>query len=99
MTIVLILIILVVLGGAITLIIIGMRETQGDDPLQERLAEYAMRGQSATLEEIELSQPLTERVVFPLSAKIRAVCCQIHSPKCSAEYRPSPGTGWQSARR
>ncbi len=69
MTIVLILIILVVLGGAITLIVIGMRENQGDDPLQERLAEYAMRGQSATLEEIELSQPLTERVVFPLARK------------------------------
>ena len=28
-----------------------------------------MRGQSATLEEIELSQPLTERVVFPLARK------------------------------
>jgi tight adherence protein C len=70
MTIVPILIILVVLGGAITLIVIGMRENQGDDPLQERLAEYAMRGQSATLEEIELSQPLTERVVFPLARKL-----------------------------
>ena len=69
MTIVLILILLVVVGGAITLIVIGMRENQGDDPLQERLAEYAMRGQSATLEEIELSQPLTERVVFPLARK------------------------------
>ena len=69
MDIVLILIILVVLGGAITLIVIGMRETKGDDPLQERLAEYAMRGQSATLEEIELSQPITERVVFPLARK------------------------------
>jgi tight adherence protein C len=69
MDIVLILIVVVVLGGAIMLIIIGMRENQGDDPLQERLAEYAMRGQSATLEEIELSQPLTERVVFPLARK------------------------------
>jgi tight adherence protein C len=69
MTVILILIVLVVLGGAITLIVIGMRETRGDDPLQERLAEYAMRGQSATLEEIELSQPLSERVIFPLARK------------------------------
>ena len=35
MTVILILIVLVVLGGAITLIVIGMRETRGDDPLQE----------------------------------------------------------------
>ena len=69
MTVILILIVLVVLGGAITLIVIGMRETRGDDPLQERLAEYAMRGQSATLEEIELSQPISERVIFPLARK------------------------------
>jgi len=69
MTAILILIVLIVLGGAITLIVIGMRETRGDDPLQERLAEYAMRGQSATLEEIELSQPLSERVIFPLARK------------------------------
>lgn len=69
MTVIVILIVLVVLGGAITLIVIGMRETRGDDPLQERLAEYAMRGQSATLEEIELSQPLSERVIFPLARK------------------------------
>ena len=69
MNIVLILIVLVVLGGAITLIVIGMRETKGDDPLQDRLAEYAMRGQSATLEEIELSQPISERVIFPLARK------------------------------
>jgi tight adherence protein C len=69
MTVIVILILLVVLGGAITLIVIGMRETRGDDPLQERLAEYAMRGQSATLEEIELSQPLSERVIFPLARK------------------------------
>jgi tight adherence protein C len=69
MNIVLILIILVVLGGAITLIVIGLRETKGDDPLQDRLAEYAMRGQSATLEEIELSQPISERVIFPLARK------------------------------
>ena len=69
MTVILILIVLIVLGGAITLIVIGMRETRGDDPLQERLAEYAMRGQSATLEEIELSQPISERVIFPLARK------------------------------
>jgi len=59
--------------GAIALVIIGMRETSGDDPLQSRLAEYAARGETATLEEIELSQPLSERVVLPLARKFGEV--------------------------
>ncbi len=60
----------VLVVGAIILIIIGLREGKGDDPLQSRLAEFAMRGETASLEEIELSQPLTERVIYPLARKI-----------------------------
>jgi len=55
--------------GAIILVAIGMRESTGEDPMQARLAEYAARGETATLEEIELSQPLSERVVLPLARK------------------------------
>jgi tight adherence protein C len=55
--------------GALALVLIGMRDTGGEDPLQSRLAEYAARGETATLEEIELSQPLSERVVLPLARK------------------------------
>jgi tight adherence protein C len=62
-------IIIIIIVGAIALVLIGMRETGGDDPLQSRLAEYAARGETATLEEIELSQPLSERVVLPLARK------------------------------
>lgn len=69
MNIVLILVVAVILGGAIALIIVGMRDSKGEDPLQARLAEYALRGEAASLEEIELSQPLTERVIFPLARK------------------------------
>jgi tight adherence protein C len=70
MNIVLILIGIVILGGAIALVVIGMRDTQGDDPLQARLTEYALRGEAASLEEIELSQPITERVIYPLARKL-----------------------------
>lgn len=59
----------VILIGAIVLAIIGMRESTGEDPLQARLADYAARGETATLEEIELSQPLSERVIMPIARK------------------------------
>lgn len=62
--------IVIVLIGAIVLILIGVREGQSDDPLQERLAEFAARGETATLEEIELSQPFSERVIVPLARRL-----------------------------
>jgi tight adherence protein C len=39
------------------------------DSLQSRLAEYSLREQPATLEEIELSLPFNERVVAPIMKK------------------------------
>jgi tight adherence protein C len=67
---VIIAVVVLILVGAIVLVIIGMRESNGEDPLQDRLAEYAARGQTATLEEIELSQPLSERIILPLARKL-----------------------------
>jgi tight adherence protein C len=52
---------------AVILIIVGMRDTGKDDPLQARLAEFAASGEAVSLEEIELSQPLSERIIFPLA--------------------------------
>jgi tight adherence protein C len=69
-TLVIIIIGVVVLGGAIALIAIGIRDSSDRaDPLQERLIEFAARGETANLEEIELSQPLSDRVIFPLARK------------------------------
>lgn len=65
-----ILLVALVLIGAIVLIIAGIRDTKKGNPLEERLAEYAARGDGASLEEIELSQPLTERVILPLARSI-----------------------------
>ena len=41
-----------------------------DDPLQARLAEFIQRGDVASLEEIELSQPFSQRVLVPLINRI-----------------------------
>lgn len=59
----------VIFAGAAILVVIGLRESQRDDPLQSRLAEFAARGEAVSLEEIELSQPITERVIYPLARK------------------------------
>jgi tight adherence protein C len=60
----------IVLLGAGVLVFVGLRDSSGEvDPLQERLADYASRGETATLEEIELSQPISERVILPAARK------------------------------
>jgi len=52
---------------AIALIVAGLRESDKADPLQARLAEFAASGDAISLEEIELSQPLSERIIFPIA--------------------------------
>jgi tight adherence protein C len=48
----------------------GMKDSRDVDPLQDRLAEFAARGERVDLEEIEMSQPLTERVLFPVARRM-----------------------------
>ncbi len=67
-TLLIILVVLIILG-AIILVVVGMRDASGEDPLQERLAEFAARGETVNLEQIELSQPFSDRVVVPLARK------------------------------
>jgi tight adherence protein C len=59
-----------VLLVAVVMIVIGLRDAGDVDPLQDRLAEYAARGEIADLEEIELSQPIAERIVYPIARKL-----------------------------
>jgi tight adherence protein C len=66
----LIIIALVILVGAVILIVVGITTPHGSDPLQERLAEYAARGEKTTLEEIELSQPFSQRVIIPIAKRL-----------------------------
>lgn len=51
---------------AVVLVVVGMRARDQGDPLQTRLAEFSTREKPVTLEEIELSQPFSERILLPI---------------------------------
>jgi tight adherence protein C len=55
---------------AVVLIIVGLRSPQSADPLGERLADFVARGETVSLEEIELSQPFVERVIYPMARRL-----------------------------
>src|SRR5512141_2895577 len=73
-TAILILVGLVVLGGAGLLIYAGVRAARNQDqsdPLMARLEEATQRGDVVTsLEQIEMQQPVTQRVIVPLLQRI-----------------------------
>jgi tight adherence protein C len=54
----------------VILIVVGIRMPQAKDPIQERLAEFSMRDEPMTLEEIEMSLGFHERIVLPFFNKI-----------------------------
>ena len=59
-----------ILVGALVLVLVGLRDANRSDPLQKRLEEFAAKGETATLEEIELSQPFSERVLMPIARRL-----------------------------
>lgn len=60
----------VIVMGAILLVIVGIRSPERGNTLEDRLAEYAARGETVSLEEIELSQPFSERIIVPIAKKM-----------------------------
>jgi len=52
--------------GAILLIVVGMRGSSTAEQVEARLAEYGSRTRPVTLEEIELSQPFSQRILKPM---------------------------------
>ncbi len=67
---------------SIVLVIAGLRSSEMEDPLQARLAEFAQRvdeGEVDSLEEIELSQPITQRIVLPIARKFGEVALRFTS--------------------
>ena len=56
----------VLVGMAIIVIVVALGSRKPGDALSARLAEYSMRETPATLEEIELSMPFTERILAPM---------------------------------
>lgn len=62
---------IVIIGGAVALVVVGARysrqnQQEESDPVMARLAEATQRGESVSLEDIELQQPFMERVVIPI---------------------------------
>ena len=64
----------VILGGAIALVIAGLRAArtpEEQDPLMARLAEATQRGEVvSSLEEIEMQQPFNQRVIVPILRRL-----------------------------
>jgi tight adherence protein C len=57
----------VILIIAVILVIFGLRESTNIDPLEARLADFADRGEAASLQEIEMSQSFSDRVLIPIA--------------------------------
>ena len=76
-TVILVGIIVFVILIAIVLVVVGLRGSRDVDPLEERLAEFAERGEQASLHDIEMSQPFIERVIIPIANKLGELALRI----------------------
>jgi len=76
---------LVVIGGATMLIVAGLRTTRSmdqNDPLTTRLEEATQRGDViSSLEQIEMQQPFSQRVIVPLLQRIGEMSTSITPQK------------------
>jgi tight adherence protein C len=69
---------------AVVLVIAGIRAPAAQDPIAERLAEFSVRDEPVSLEEIELSQRFYERVVLPFFNQIGQLA-QRFTPQATLE--------------
>ncbi|MEN6435978.1 MAG: type II secretion system F family protein [Anaerolineaceae bacterium] len=73
-----IVILLIILIGGGALVYIGIRAPQNsdDDLIQERLEEFLQKGEQVDLEKLEMSRPFTERVLYPVARKLGQVAAK-----------------------
>ena len=80
-----ILVAVVLIGGAVALVLVGMRyarqNDEGGDPLMARLAEASSRGDVVSLEAVELAQPFAERVIIPAMRRLGELSASITPQK------------------
>lgn len=62
--------VLLFVGVAVALVVVGLRSANEEDPFETRLAEFAERGEATSLEDIELSQSFMDRVVLPTAKRL-----------------------------
>ena len=70
---------------AAALVAVAMRDREGADPLADRLAEFAERGEAATLHEIEMSQSFVDRIVIPIADRLGEVALKVTPQKALTE--------------
>lgn len=79
----------VLIGGAVYLVVVGNRamsqQEENEDPLMARLAEFSERGELVSLEQIELSQPFSERVVVPIVKRLGEISTRFTPQKVLLE--------------
>jgi len=69
---------------AVVLVIVGMRAPEARDPIQARLAEFGVRDEPLSLEEIELSQGFYDRIVLPFFNRVGKIS-QRFTPQATLE--------------
>ena len=79
----------VIVGSAITLVLVGLRfnrnQQDESDPVMARLAEATQRGENVSLEDIELQQPFMERIVVPVIKKVGEISTRFTPQKLLEE--------------
>lgn len=79
-----------VVGGIAALVVLALRylrQRQDDDidPVMSRLAEATQRGESVSLEQMELQQPFLERVILPIIEKVGEISTRFTPQKLLQE--------------
>lgn len=77
-------VLLIIVILAVLLVIAGIRAPAAKDPISERLAEFSVRDEPVTLEEIELSQRFYERVILPMFNRVGQLA-QRFTPQATLE--------------
>lgn len=68
----LIILAVIILGTAVALVLVGLRNPAAADEraLLARLEEFSLNEEEINLEKLELSQPFTERVIYPIARSL-----------------------------
>jgi tight adherence protein C len=79
-----------VVGGLAALVVVAMRyarqKQESDiDPIMSRLAEATQRGETVSLEQIELQQPFSERVLLPIIERVGEISTRFTPQKLLLE--------------
>ncbi|HRE30273.1 MAG TPA: type II secretion system F family protein [Anaerolineales bacterium] len=56
--------------GALVLVMVGLRSPKAASPLQTRMAQYSTRERAMSLEDIEMAQPFSQRILLPIARRV-----------------------------